>query len=703
MVRTNRFPLYCYNFISTDTSNSMHTSRIPVIHNFGIVSKRIAESLIEESEQKEQTYRIPSPSPVMPSSPRIQPIPTPDAILHTQRERQLDSISSKFIQEYNKSLDEIEKSPSKHKLHRKLEETLQLTDRKLNLQSKSNQSADSAQIGNLWKDTLFMYQCQGPLQIRSLTTLLNSLTSTSLLKSPHYLFTVLHMAPLELKDLMSPSETEMTSQMGSPNNYKQANTLLKAIYLGQILQTGYSRLYIHYLLGKLESYKNLSLVMKVLQSSLTSELLSWSTSSPFVWMCIKHSMLVLAYLSANIEIGSDNSIDPATNNQATLNPCLDRNTNQNCLKSSNTSVSIDLFVNISPEVFHSLEIWHETAFCHSQNIEYCILQFIKCYTSNQQKQSMIEFSLMLDILTLLSVSSSQMAETLLLLPLLNSYASHIDTTFQTTNDSTQDWKSYHEMLESVDSFYRKSIQENLTFQWENEHTSYYIHSLTKVCLQTKISYIRRLMLTGKTSCNKSTYHIKLGLIDLSGYRDDSNLDFSSKIRYLAVKGIKDVLTCYNTQVSADKQTLAPLGIREITFQTCRSCLERESYPATNFLLNHYKPCTGVLLTSSKEYLQSILKLIHCSFLKLPSNTYKSLTSSFSSISKTSSKHNEKRLLTYNSVPKPPSKSTKEKVQLEAIRGYLHSDTSSVRNELKMRNISFIMWQKRCTEDIDSSS
>ena len=680
----------------------MHSSRIPVLHIFGVVSKKITDSLIEDIQEKERTNRIPSPSPIMPSSPKIQHTPAPE-VLHTpthMRERQIEAISSKFIQDYNKSLEEIEKSPSKNKLHRKLEEILQLTERKLNLQSNSNQEADSTQIGELWKDTLFMYQCQGPLQIRSLSALLNSLTSTPILKSPHYLFTVLHITPLELKDLLTPAETDTT--LGSPNNYKQASTLLRTIYLSQILQTGYSRLYIHYLLGRLGSYKNLALVMKVLQSSLTSELLLLSTSSPFVWMCIRHAMSVLEFLSTNIDIDSENSLDYSNENPDTQ-PWLDKNLIQNSLKSSATLDSIDLCAQLSPEVFHCLDIWHEIAFCHSQNIENCILQFIKCYTSKYQQQSTIEFSLMLDILSLLSVNSSQMAEILLLLPVLNSYAAHIDSTFQTTDHSNHDWSSYSDMLDNMANFYRKYIQDKISFQWGNEHTSYYIHSMTKVCLQTKISYIRRLILTGKISNNKLNYHMRVGLIDLSCYKDDDNLDLSSRVRYIAVKGMKDILTSYNTQISAEKQSLAPLGIREITLQTCRSCLESESNQPTNFLLNHYRPCTQVLMTSSKEYLQSILKLIHCSFMKIPSNTSKSMTSSLSTLSKTSSKHFEKRLLAFNSAPKTPSKATKDKVQLQAIRGHPHSDTSSVRNELKMRDISFKMWQKNCGENTESTS
>ncbi|KAI6661576.1 hypothetical protein LOD99_13449 [Oopsacas minuta] len=670
----------------------MHSSRIPIIHNFGIVSKKIADTLIEEFEEKEDTYRIPSPSPNMPSSPRLKGTPT-NPFQHTpiKRDKYVELIPSKFIQDYNKSLDEIEKTPSKHNLHRKLEDALRITERKLN----TNHYTENTQIGEHWKDLLFMYQCQGPLQIRSLAALLNSLTSQPLLNSPHHLFTVLHMTPLELRDLLSPIEKDVTSRFDSPNNFKQSNNLLKTIYLSQILQTGYSRLYLHYILGRLENYENLALVITVLQSSLTSELLTLSESSHFVWLCIKHAISVLSYLSINIDI--DSTIDPLAANHDPPIFSLNMSLDEKSIGDSAKTDSIDSSDQLSPEIFHTLDIWHKIAFCHSQNLKNCILRFIKCYISNQQSQSIFEFTFMLDILSLMALNNSQIAEILFLLPILHAYSTNTDRTFKTEQEFIINWSSYSEMLDKIVGFYNENL---FTFQWEIEYICYYIHSMTKLCLQTKISYIRRLCLTGKISNIKSNYHFQLGLIDLSSYRDDASIDISTKIRYLAVKGIKDLLTSYNNQISTE---LAPLGIREITLHICRHCLESENCQSINFLLNHYRPCTSILLTSSKEFLQTTLMIIHNSFMKLSNsvtNPSKSMTSSLSSMSK-SSKRFDKNLLSFHSLPKTPSKETKNKIHIEAIRNNPHSNTSSVRNELKMRNISYEVWKKKCEQNSEN--
>ena len=37
----------------------MHSARIPVVHNFGIVSKKIADTLFEEFEEKEEVLQDP--------------------------------------------------------------------------------------------------------------------------------------------------------------------------------------------------------------------------------------------------------------------------------------------------------------------------------------------------------------------------------------------------------------------------------------------------------------------------------------------------------------------------------------------------------------------------------------------------------------------------------------------------------------------
>lgn len=652
----------------------MHSARIPVVHNFGIVSKKIADTLLEEFEEKEEVYKIPSPSPDMPSSPRLKTTPT-SALTHlTPRGRQFEFISSSFIQDYNKCSEEIETSPTNNRLHRKLENTLQLTERRLSLTT-------STDTGDHWKDLLFMYQCKGPLQTRALAALSNSLTSHSLLKSPHHLFSVLHIVPLELRDLIGPQEDGTTS---SPNNFKQSNNLLKSIYPSQILQTGYNRLYLHFLLGRLNCFSNFSLVLTVLQSSLTNELLALSESFPFVWLCLRHATSVLTHISDNTDTDSDH--DKAKDVPRVFN--RENSTHD----STATPDSAGLSDQLSTELSHTLDIWYQVAFCHSQNLQACILQFVRCYISHQQSQNIIQFALMLDILTLLSLTNTEIAEILILLPILNAYSSHTNRIFQTEQDTPQNWSSVSQMVSELSDFYSKHYDR--TFQWDAEHSCHYILSITRVALQTKISYIRRLCLTGNVLSNRIDYRIGLGLIELTSYQDDSNIDFSTKIRYLALKGTKDLLATHNSQVSTEKQSLAPLGIREIALQTCKNCLENESSQPVNFLLNHYRPCASVLLTSSREFLHSTLMLVHSSCMKVSdsiTNPSKSLTSSVSNMSKSSTKQ------TFHIFPRTPSRETRHKIQTDIIRNNPHTNTSCVRNELKMRGISYQTWQKKCDQ------
>ena len=683
--------LIIYIFKIASIAN-MHSERIPIMHHFGIVSRKIAENLIEEhaQEEREPEHRGPTPSPVMPSSPRIKspahefPVQAPD--------RYDGIISSNFIQDYNKSIEDIEKSPPKNKLHRKLESLLQLTERKLNVTANLASETVSHNIGELWKDILVMYQCQGPLQIKCLTILYTSLTATPLLNSPDHLFAVLHMVPLELKDLF-PMDSHSELKLSSPNNYKQSNDLLKSLYLSQIVQKGYARLYLHYLLGNLEKFKNLGTVLKVLQSSLSAHLFSLA-KSPFVCMCLKHAMSILTFLINTIEFQLVDLTNPPIK------------AIQSSPKSGFTTEKICLLDSLSPEIIHSLEIWHQICFCHSQDVEKSIIIFIQSYVSNQNVQNLMDFTLMLDILSLLSLTNGHIAEILILLPIFHTYATTIDRTFQSLLQSIanlkeimKNWTSYNKMVEDLLSFYQNSVPHPFTFKsWQLEHISYYIHSLSKVCLQTKISYIRKLVLTGKISHSKSIIHIPTSLIDFTAYKDYGNIELSPKIRYLAVKGVKDVLSTCTAQFSTENQSLAPLGIREITLQTLKYCFDCESNQQVTFLLNHYRPSTSILLASSKDFFQNTLLLIYNRFFKLQTaGDGNSSVSSLSNISKTPKK-NEKSVLAYHLANRIPSKEVKEKVQVDVIRNFPHFDQSTVRNELKMRNLSFKMWKKNSEEN-----